>query len=98
MKIKLFCAQGMSTSLLVEKMKGEIKENNLSIEVGAYSINSLENELEDCDIALLGPQIGYMFDELEEKCKEANVKCGKISMIDYGMMNGKNVLKEALEL
>ena len=59
-KIKLFCSAGMSTSILVQKMREAAKEKDIAVEVSAHSVRSLEKELDDCDVVLLGPQVAYI--------------------------------------
>ena len=58
----------------------------------------MEKETNDCDIALLGPQVGYRLKAAEQICKPKNIPVAVIPMVDYGMMNGKNVLDFALKL
>ena len=59
-KIKLFCSAGMSTSILVQRMREAAKEKDIAVEVSAHSVRSLEKELDDCDVVLLGPQVAYI--------------------------------------
>lgn len=96
MKIKLFCAVGMSTSMLMNKMKQVAKEKDIDAEISAYSSTQFEDEVKDTDVALLGPQIEYMLDDLKKVSN--GVPVAVIPMQDYGMMNGANVLKLALKL
>lgn len=96
MKIKLFCAVGMSTSMLVANMLEVAKRKKINVEIKAFSSTQFEEEVKDADIVLLGPQIAYMFEDLKKLSK--NVPLEIIPMIDYGMMNGENVLNFALSL
>jgi len=76
--IMLVCNAGMSTSLLVNKMKAAAAEiDNETFDIFATPLSGVKNEVEvkPVDIILVGPQV----------------------MQDYGMMNGSNVLKAALE-
>ena len=59
MVIRLFCAAGMSTSVLAEKMKEAAKEKGKDAEIAAYPISEMEARLDGVDVALLGPQIGF---------------------------------------
>jgi len=54
MVIRLFCAAGMSTSVLVEKMKEAAKEKGKDAEIAAYPISEMEARLDGVDVALLG--------------------------------------------
>jgi len=98
MKIKLFCSAGMSTSMLVTKMQKAAKERGLECEIAAYPEATIATHVEDCDVALLGPQVRFMIDKAREICAPHNVPIEVIPMTDYGMMNGEKVLDLALSL
>jgi len=98
MKIKLFCAAGMSTSMLVTKMLEAANKRGLAVEIVAYPERQLENEINDCDIALLGPQVGFQLNKAKVICEPKGVPVDVIPMVDYGMMNGDKVLDFALSL
>ena len=98
LKIKLFCAGGMSTSILVKKMLEAAEKKGIEVEIGAYPESQIDKETENCDIALLGPQVGYRLKAAEQFCKPKNIPVGVIPMVDYGMMNGEKVLDFALNL
>lgn len=42
LKIRLFCANGMSTSLLVKKMEEAAKEKGKEVDIKAYPILDME--------------------------------------------------------
>ena len=98
MKIKLFCSAGMSTSMLVTKMQEAAKKRGLECEIAAYPESTLATHVDDCDVALLGPQVRFMLDKAREICVPASVPVEVIPMTDYGMMNGEKVLDLALSL
>jgi len=98
MKIKLFCNAGMSTSMLVTKMQDAAKKRGLDVEIKAYPEGELANEITDCSIALLGPQIGFQLEKFKKICEPNHVPVGVIPMMDYGMMNGEGALEFALNL
>ena len=93
MVIRLFCAAGMSTSLLVKKMEEAAKEKGKDADIAAYPFTDMERMIEGADVALLGPQVGY-----QEICDPKGVPVDVIPMQDYGMCNGMNVLKFAYKL
>ena len=98
-KILLCCAAGMSTSLLVTKMKQSATEKGISTDIWAVSIDDLNTNLEKgVDIVLLGPHIKYKLKDVREICDKKCVPCDVINMVDYGTMNGKKVLEFALNL
>ncbi len=97
MKILLVCNAGMSTSILVREMEKAAKEQQLELEVTAMGFTQAEKVLLDWDIVMLGPQVRHQLTGLQ-KAAEGKVPIEVINMRDYGMMNGANVLKRALEI
>jgi len=98
MKIKLFCALGMSTGMLVKKMREAAEKKGLDVFIEAYPEPSMATETNDCDIALLGPQVGFKLGAAKEICEPKNIPIDVIPMQDYGMMNGEKILDFALSL
>lgn len=97
-KILLTCSAGMSTSLLVTKMEAAAKEANIDAKIWAISEANLANEITNCDVVLLGPQVRFMLNKAEEIAKPHNVPVEVINMMHYGTCNGKAVLDRAIEL
>ncbi len=95
MNIFLVCNAGMSTSILVAKMQEEAKAQNLDAHIEAFSVEVLDQKVDEADVILLGPQIRHMLGDVE---KAAAGKCpvSVIDMRDYGLINGKAVLEKAL--
>ncbi len=96
--VRLFCAAGMSTSLMVNKMKDAAKEMGLEADIEAAPEAKMAEETDGIDVALLGPQVRYKLAEAKKICGPKNVAVDVIPMMDYGTMNGKNVLNFALKL
>ena len=97
-KIRLFCAAGMSTSLLVNKIKAAAKEKGLEADIEAAGETKMNEETDGIDVALLGPQIRYKLSAAKKICDPKGVPVDVIPMTDYGTMNGKKVLEFALKL
>lgn len=95
-KILLVCNAGMSTSMLVKKMQDVAKNEGMDIEISAKSLTEAKENLSDVDVILVGPQIRYELNNVKAKVK--NIPVEAINMQDYGMMNGKKVLEQALNL
>lgn len=96
--ITLVCAAGMSTSLLVGKMKESAKKQGIEAKIIAMSEEKFEEYAEPTEVLLLGPQIAYLEDDLREKYEPNGIKVAVIDMMDYGTMNGEKVLKSALKM
>lgn len=96
--IRLFCAAGMSTSLLVTKMKDAAKEKGIEVDIAAFPEGEMDKHIEGVDVALIGPQVAYTLSKAKKVCEPNGVPVEVIPMQDYGMMNGKKVLEFALGL
>ncbi|EKQ55548.1 MULTISPECIES: PTS sugar transporter subunit IIB [unclassified Clostridium] len=96
--IKLFCASGMSTSVLVNKMKEAAKAKGVDAEIIAFPESQMDRHLDSMDVALLGPQVGYTLGKAKKICEPKGIPVEVIPMVDYGMMNGAKVLDLALSL
>jgi cellobiose PTS system EIIB component len=97
-KIGLFCAAGMSTSMLVEKMKAFAGEKGIEAEIAAYPESEMEKHVDHIDVALLGPQVKYLLNKGKTICEPKGVSIDVINTVDYGMMNGAKVLDHAIKL
>lgn len=97
-KILLCCSAGMSTSLLVTKMKKAAEEKGIDVEINAVALELFDENLLKYDVFLLGPQVKFKKNDFQKKADEYNKKVEIINMVDYGTMNGAKVLDFALNL
>lgn len=96
-KILLACNAGMSTSMLVTKMRKAAEELAVEAEINALSITEAAGKAEEVDVILLGPQVRFQLDSVRTMVN-GRIPVDVIDMRDYGTMNGKNVLQFALKL
>lgn len=96
--IRLFCNQGMSTSLLVNKMREAAAKKGIEVDIAAFPANEMEDRINGIDCALLGPQVGYLKAKATKTCGAKGVPVDVIPMTDYGMCNGEKVLAFAQKL
>lgn len=94
-KIVLLCSAGLSTSMLVEKMKVAAKELDYDCSIAAYPIADAASEGATADVVFLGPQVRFQLNAVK-----AQVSCPveAVDMTAYGMMDGKKVVSRAIEL
>lgn len=97
-RIVLCCAAGMSTSMLVNKMKAEAEQRSLELDIYAVPVADFERELPGADVVLLGPQVKYEAARLTALAAPQGKAVAVIDMADYGMMRGAAVLDKALKL
>ena len=96
--IMLACAAGMSTSMLVKRMQDAAKAEGKDYVIFAKSPSDIDAELASDhkpDVLLLGPQVGYLKNDVKKKTDEAGIPMDVINMMDYGMMKGDKVLAAA---
>lgn len=94
-KVVLVCASGMSTSLLMNKMRKAAKEQNLDVLVEAYPVAEVEQFSSDADVVLLGPQIRH---RIEDVRSEVSCPVASIDLQVYGRMDGERVIRQVMEI
>lgn len=97
-KIMLVCSAGMSTSLLVTKMEKSAKEEGINVEIFAKSESEANNHYDSVQLVLLGPQVRYLQKKLSKKLADKDLVVEVIDTINYGTMNGKKVLANAMKI
>lgn len=98
-KIVLLCVVGMSTNLLVNKMKEVATEEGFDCQIEAFPVSEYNTVWKDADFVLLGPQVRYNLTNIQKQYPGKPVEV--IDMVAYGMMDGKKVIaqvKKALGL
>lgn len=98
LRIRLFCNQGMSTSLLVNKMREAAVSQGIDVDIVAYPVSEFDQRIKGVDVALLGPQVAYMKAQLAKVAQAEGVPMDVVPMHDYGICNGEGVLKFARRL
>jgi PTS system cellobiose-specific IIB component len=96
--IVLVCAAGMSTSILVQKMKEAAQKNSIDASIKAVAEADFANHADGVQVLLLGPQVRFKFDELKSAYEPKGIKVAVINQIDYGRMNGEKVLTDAMAM
>lgn len=94
--ILLVCNAGMSTSMLVKKMQDVAEKESVEVMISAKSLTEAKKDLSNVDVILVGPQIRYELNNV--KSIAGSIPVDAINMQDYGMMNGKKVLDQAMKL
>ena len=90
-KIVLLCAAGMSTSLLVNKMKAAAADEGYDCDIAAFPVATARDHA-DADIILLGPQVRFAKSKVQGEVPGTIVQ--DIDMQAYGTMNGKKVIAQ----
>lgn len=96
--IVLVCSAGMSTSLLVTKMKKAAEDQDIEANIKAVAEADLKNNIDGIDVILLGPQVRYILKKVKTIVDPLGVPVDIINSMDYGMMNGEKVLAHGISL
>lgn len=97
LRIKIFCAAGFSTGMLVKNMEKAAAERGIEADIEACSEGKLADYCGEMDVCLLGPQVSYTYEKNEVICNDHNIPIALIPMADFGMLDGNKVLDLALE-
>lgn len=95
--IMLACAGGMSSSLLVTRMKKAMVKRNLKYNIFATGVDAIPDDYRKSHpvVILIGPQVSYMLAKVRQ---EVDVPVEVILSKNYGMMDGDKVLDQALKM
>jgi len=93
-KIYLFCSAGMSTSLLVSKMRAQAEKYEVPVIIEAFPESLAAEKGPEADVILIGPQIAYMLPDIKSAVPNKPVEV--IDSILYGKVDGLGVLKSAV--
>lgn len=94
-QILLVCNAGMSTSMLVKKMKDVASSENIEVNIWAVGDAASIKEVVKADIVCLGPQVRYLEKKMHERVNHEK----PVMIIDYsayGLMDGRKVLHDAI--
>lgn len=98
MRILLVCAAGMSTSMVVEKMKKAFKPEDEGSVIHAIASEYFEDELDNYDLVLLGPQLKFRKNDFQKIASAKGIPLEVMNMVDYGTLRGDKILDFAREL
>lgn len=95
-KIILLCAAGMSTSMLMTRMKKAAQERQYPCEISAHPVAEAKALGQEADIILLGPQVRFQLAKVKADCPHCVVEA--IDMRAYGTMDGDSVIAHVQEV
>lgn len=92
MKILVVCNAGMSSSILVKKIKDYAQSIGEPVVIEAMSSTYIEDENGSWDVCLVGPQLLHAVDEIKELM---GVPTESVEMRIYAMADGKAAYEQA---
>lgn len=90
MNVCVFCALGMSTSIVVRQINIAAEKRGIDLTIEAYSVTDIDELIPTCDLVLLGPQVQQQLKKLKRKYPNKPILV--MPMKDYGTANGENIL------
>lgn len=91
MKVLLMCANGLSTGMLMTKMKQWAAKTGADLEIKAIPVDDCDRLYKNYDVLLLGPQMSYRLDDVKKMAPDR--PSAVIAPADYGMGNVENIMK-----
>lgn len=89
LKILMLCSGGMSTSILIKKVKGVAATRGDEVKVAAFETSPAPNRAVAWDVCLLGPKMRYKLKGV------LNAPLEIIDMKHCGMADGEVVYEQA---
>ena len=93
-RVMLICNAGMSTAMLAQKIN---KYSDGYCYVEAFGEGEFEEQIEDFDIVLVGPQIRHLIPSIK-KVVNNRIPVSYINPVDYGMMKVDHVIAQIKEI
>ena len=94
MNILLICSAGMSTSMMMKRMKEAAAAKHINANIWAVGEGLAKEHIPKADIILLGPQVRYLLQKIEEMAEGKPVMV--MDLNSYGNLDGKKVLDNVL--
>lgn len=95
--IILTCNEGMSTSIMANKMRKYAEEKGYSLNVYAINIGRIEEEYEKADLILLGPQVVYMRETIIKNINDSRPVVA-INADYFSRLDGKSAIEDAVSI
>jgi PTS system cellobiose-specific IIB component len=69
MNIYVICNAGMSTSVLVKRMRESAQARGIDVNIEAFSVEVLDKIKDQADVLMVGPQIRHMLPQIKSMAK-----------------------------
>ncbi len=95
MIITLICNLGMSTSVLVDKMKQYTKSKGIDADIEARAFQRVEDRIHQTDILLIGPQVRYLAKKFQDQYGQEIPVIQTMDMSDYALQRVDKIFDKA---
>lgn len=93
--ITLLCNLGMSTGMLIDRIKEAAEAKGISADVDAAPFDKANDRLDHTDILLLGPQVRYHMPRFQKEYGGKIAVIDTIDFTDYALVNGEKIFANA---
>ncbi len=95
MNILLCCNAGMSSSILVKKIREAAEKRGMEINITAVPSAAIRDEVGKWDVCLVGPQLVYAVSNIKS---QLNIPVASVEPRIYAMADGDKALDFAMGL
>ena len=95
MKILLCCNAGMSSSILVKKIREAAEKRGMDLTITAVANAAIRDEVGKWDVCLVGPQLVYAVNSIKA---QLNIPVACVEPRVYAMADGDKALDFAVSL
>lgn len=95
MKILLCCNAGMSSSILVKKIREAAERRGMDLTITAVPSAAIRDEVGKWDVCLVGPQLVYAVANIKS---QLNIPVASVEPRTYAMADGDKALDFAISL
>ena len=93
--ISLICNLGMSTSMLVKKMKEYATAKGIETDIDALPFGAVEGRIEKTDILLIGPQVRHLYKKFADEYGDSIPVIEVMNMSDYALVKVDKIFDSA---
>ncbi len=95
MNIVVFCNAGMSSGLIVNKMRAVAEPGD---NINAYQSSKYQEMAPTADVVFLSPALRFQIDTVKKICDPLGIPVTTIDMKIYGFADGAALYKEAKKI
>lgn len=96
MKILLCCAGGLSSSVVMKKVRKYAEEIGEDVTIDAVGVGEVAEKAKDYDCVLTAPQVRNRFNEIKEDA--GGLPVAAMNPQDYAIGNAANIIKQVKAL
>ena len=92
LNVLLVCGSGASSGFMATNMRRAAVARGVDMDIKARSESEIENYVDEIDALMVGPQLAYILDEVEEYIGDNDVKVILMKPEYYSTLDGNKAL------